>query len=279
MGVSLLLLGRVRRAHPTVPTATPCDNGWPGGHAVAMRRIGQRPEAVLRQGVHGQPDRPRRDGRLQPAALDLPGRADRALRGRPGALLAGARAVGAGRPAGAVPERHRRRRCRRRCARSAARRRPSGSSRSSPACGSPRRSGARWTPRSAASTACRAAPGCARSSSASGCSASCCCSSPRRSPCRRCSRCCSREARTCRSACRAATRCGPISLGAGLVINFVALATIYRTVPNTPVALARRVAGRARGDRRDLRHRLRLPVLPHERLDLRAACARRWCSS
>ena len=26
-------------------------------------------------------------------------------------------------------------------------------------------------------------------------------------------------------------------------------------------------------------HRLRLPVLPHERLDLRAACARRWCSS
>ena len=40
----------------------------------------------------------------------------------------------------------------------------------SPRCGSAPPSGARWTPRSAASTTCRAARGCARSCSASGCS-------------------------------------------------------------------------------------------------------------
>ena len=41
MGVSLLLLGRVRRTHPNRTHRAPCDNGCPTGHAVAMRWIGR----------------------------------------------------------------------------------------------------------------------------------------------------------------------------------------------------------------------------------------------
>ncbi len=59
----------------------------------------------------------------------------------------------------------------------------------SPRSGSRPRSGARSTPRSAGSTTGRAAPGCARSSSRSGCSWSCCCSSSPAWRCRSCSRC------------------------------------------------------------------------------------------
>ena len=70
-----------------------------------------------------------------------------------------------------------------------------------------------------------------------------------------------------------------ISLGAGLVINFVALATIYRTVPNTPVAWHGVWPGALGATVAIFVHRLRLPVLPHERLDASPACARRSCSS
>ena len=60
-----------------------------------------------------------------------------------------------------------------------------------------------------------------------------------------------------------------LSLAAGLLINFVRARDDLPHRAERARRVARRVAGRARGDGGDLQHRLRLPVLPHERLDLR----------
>ena len=137
-----------------------------------MGRARSRRSPLLAQGLRGQPHRPGGDGRLQPAAVDLPARADRAVRRRPRAALArSSQASVLARPAADLPDRGREH---------ADRRRPRALQQSSTTvgivalvaarCGSAPRSGARWTRRSAASTTCRAAPGCARSCSRSGCS-------------------------------------------------------------------------------------------------------------
>ena len=58
-----------------------------GIRAVCIARRPHR-RRFLAQGVRGRPHRPRGDGGVQPAAVDLPARADRAVRRRPRAALA-----------------------------------------------------------------------------------------------------------------------------------------------------------------------------------------------
>ena len=84
-----------------------CDNCVPRRACCSHAEDRRRPQGVLGEGLLGQPHRPRRDGRLQPPAVDLPGRADRPLHRRADPLLARPRALRAGRPPGPLPERHR----------------------------------------------------------------------------------------------------------------------------------------------------------------------------
>ena len=147
--------------------------------------------------------------------------------------------------------------------------RRSASSRSSPRCGSAPRSGARWTPRSAASTTCRAARGCARSCSASGCSSWCWCSSPRASRCRRV------QALLVSSAQRPAVRPRRRRAASSTARRSLRRPgdAVRRAVHHLPARAQGRdpvdaACGRARSARRSRwRRRLRVPALPAERLD------------
>ena len=88
------------RSRPTRharPTGTPAAQAGPVALAARVRRVGRlsrgdtpalhgprppRLHRLLAQGLRGQPHGPRVDGRLQPAALDLPGRARGAVHRR-----------------------------------------------------------------------------------------------------------------------------------------------------------------------------------------------------
>ena len=212
----------------------------------------------------------------------LPGRADRAVRRRPGALQppsSSARSsptCSSSSPTAAETTLS-----------DALRQRPRvlddrrASSPSSRASGSAPRSGARSTPRSAASTSCPCrtlgAPEAVRPRDAR----------PRPAVLRRHRRDAGRAGAarlasrpTCRSASPSRDALYTITLGVGFVIA-VRRALRRSTAPSRTrrMPVARRLAGRARRDDRDRRRRLRLPALPAQRQRRFAAAARRSCSS
>ena len=69
------------------------------------------------------------------------------------------------------------------------------------------------------------------------------------------------------------------SLAISIVLLFGCLALIYSRVPNRHDAVARGLAGRARGDARDRGRRLRVPALSDETSRRSLSSARRSCSS
>ena len=243
----------------------------PRGSATAARGRPARaaPWRLLAQGLRGQPHRPVRDGRLQPAAVGVPVRAGRAVRRRAGAALRGAAGVRAGGPQADLPDG----------------RRVDAVARASGACRRRRRrvghrrggrldlvrlvvlgrAGHRVLPHLPLRVP---HAGCARSCSRWGCSASSLLfvvatrrGADRAGAARR------RRARTCRSGSRrsAAWSSRPRSL-LGLVALFVALCAIYWLGAEGDDAVARGLAGRAGRHGRDGRRRPRLPALPRQRL-------------
>ena len=149
-----------RRGGRGTPSRPAITNRPPRRHSPGDRRRASAPRvrraaapsSLLAQGLRGQPHRAGGMVAYNLLLSRLPARARRAVRRRPRAALGGAAGLGAGRPAADLPQR------RRVDAAEGVRRLEQSSTTvghrrgGRPRSGSARRSGARWTPRSAAST-------------------------------------------------------------------------------------------------------------------------------